>query len=166
MKKKQKQHENGSKIRKNQSTLRSRNEVNILGEIVLKSQWSLDGSRIELDLAAGALAIKRVSGVAGVPDDVVLSVLSGLVCSGTWKGSCAGLIAWWLCWRSSRLVSTFCTHASVSQAWPLCFKITVIVAFGFPADASCGSCLTDFQGLKDTETSGTSVFFFLTSTTG
>ena len=51
----------------------------------------------ELDLTAGALAIKPVSGVAGDPDDVVLSVLSGLVCSETWKGSWAGLIAWWLC---------------------------------------------------------------------
>ena len=46
----------------------------------------------ELDLTAGALAIKRVSGVAGVPDDVFLSVLSGLVCPGTWKGSLTGLI--------------------------------------------------------------------------
>ena len=61
----------------------------------------------EVDLTAGALAIKRVSGVAGVPDDVVLSVLSGLVSSGIWKGSWAGLIAWWLCWRSSRLYSTY-----------------------------------------------------------
>ena len=61
----------------------------------------------ELDLTAGALAIKRVSGVAGVRDDVVLSVLSGLVSSGTCKGSWAGLIAWWLCWRSSRLDSTY-----------------------------------------------------------
>ena len=32
----------------------------------------------KLDLTAGALAIKRVSGVAGVQDNVVLSVLSGL----------------------------------------------------------------------------------------
>jgi len=44
----------------------------------------------ELNLTAGALAIKRVSGVAGVQDDAFLSVLSGLVSSGTKKGSWAG----------------------------------------------------------------------------
>ena len=59
----------------------------------------------ELDLTAGALTIRPASGVAG--DDFVLSVLSGLVCSETWKGSWAGLIAWWLCWRSYRLDSTY-----------------------------------------------------------
>ena len=57
----------------------------------------------ELDLTPGTLALRRVSGVAGVSDDVALSVLSGLVCSGTWKGSWAALIVWWLCWRSFRL---------------------------------------------------------------
>ena len=46
----------------------------------------------KLVLTAGALAIKWLSGVAGVRDDVVLSVLSGLFFffSGTWKGSWAG----------------------------------------------------------------------------
>ena len=44
-KKKEKPHEHGSNIRKNQSTLRFGNEVNISEDIVLKSQWSLDGSR-------------------------------------------------------------------------------------------------------------------------
>ena len=43
----------------------------------------------ELDLNAGAPAIKRVSGVAGVSHVVALSVLSRLVCPGTWKGSWA-----------------------------------------------------------------------------
>ena len=43
--KKQRQYEDDSKIRKHQSTLRSRTEANIPGDIVLKSQWSLDGSQ-------------------------------------------------------------------------------------------------------------------------
>ena len=81
--------------------------MNIPEDIVLKLQWSLDRPRIELDLAAGALTIKRVSGVAGVPDDVALPVLSGLDSSGTWKGAWAAFIAWWLCRRSSRLDSNY-----------------------------------------------------------
>ena len=107
----------------------------------------------ELDLTAGALAIKRVSGVAGVPDDVVLSVLSGLVSSGTWKGSWAGLIAWWLWWRSSRLDSIYRKAAVRTSMWPKtgvsalktlsCFRLS---------DASFGSCLILLQGLQDTGT--------------
>ena len=74
--------------------------MNISGDIFLKLQSSLDRPRIELDLAAGALAINLVIGVAEVSDDAVLSVLSGLDSSGTWKGSWAAFIAWWLCRRS------------------------------------------------------------------
>ena len=61
----------------------------------------------ELKLTAGAPAMKRVSGVAGVSDVVVFSILSRLVCSGTWKSSWAGLIARWLCCRFSRLGRTY-----------------------------------------------------------
>ena len=106
-------------MKKRQSTLRSRNKEYISGDIVLKLQWSLDRPRFELDLAAGALATKRVNGVAGVPDDVVLSILSGLDSSGTWKGSWAAFIAWWLCQRSSRLDSN---HQKASVRTSLCPK--------------------------------------------
>ena len=116
----------------------------------------------ELDLTPGALAIKRVSGVAGVPDVVVLSVLSGLVCSGTWKGTWAGLIDWWFCWRSSRLDSTY-RNASVLKS--MCPKTRLSALKSLScfrlSDASCGSCLTLHQGLQDTGTLRTGVFFLL-----
>ena len=147
-------------MKKRQSTLRSRNKEYISGDIVLKLQWSLDRPRFELDLAAGALATKRVNGVAGVPDDVVLSVLSGLDSSGTWKGSWAAFIAWWLCRRSSRLDSNYqkaslrtslCLETGLSTLKSLsCFRLS---------DASCGFCLTLLLGFQDTGTLGTSVFF-------
>ena len=136
--------------------------MNISGDIVLKFQWSLDRPRIEFDLAAGALAISRVSGAAGVPDDAVLSVLSGLDSSGTWKGSWAAFIAWWLCRRSSRLASNYqkasirtslCPKTGLSTLKSLsCFRLS---------DASCDFCLTLLLGFQDTGTLGTSVFFFL-----
>lgn len=123
----------------------------------------------ELDLTAGALAIKWASDFAGVPDDVFLSVLSGLVCSGTWKGSCVGLIAWWLYWRSSRLDST-CQKASVRAS--LCLKagLSVLTSLSWYLLAFWRS----LWPLSDTP-SGTSenqnltdwcFYFFLTSTTG
>ena len=102
----------------------------------------------ELDLTAGALAIKRVSGVAGVPDDVVLSVLSGLVSSGTWKGSWAGLIAWWLWWRSSRLDSTYRKDSVRTSLWPktglsaLRTVPTVVIAHTFCASPDTRNILS------------------------
>ena len=114
----------------------------------------------ELDLTPGALTIKWVSGVAGVPDVVVLSALSGLVCSRTWEGSWAGLIAWWLCWRSSRLDSTY-RKASVRKS--LCPKTRLSALKSLScfrlSDPSCGSCLRLHQGLQDTGTLRTGVFF-------
>ena len=100
-------------------------------------QWSLDRPRIELDLAVGALAIKRVSGVAGVPDDVVLPVLLGLDSSGTWKGFWAAFIAWWLFRRSSRLDSNYqkasirtslCPKTGLSTLKSLSCFLTLLVA--------------------------------------
>ena len=63
------------------------------------------------------------------------------------------LITWWLCWRSSRLDSTYrkdsirtslCPKTGLSALKTLsCFRLS---------DASCGSCLTLLQGIQDTGT--------------
>ena len=101
---------------------------------------------------------KRVSGVAGVPDDVVLSVLSGLDSSGTWKGSWAAFIAWWLFRRSSRLESNYQKASTRTSLSP---KTTLkSLSFFRLSDASCGFCLKLLLGFQDTGTLGTSVFFF------
>ena len=85
-------------------------------------------------------------------------MLSGLVCSGTWKGSWAGLIDWWLCWRSSRLDSTS-RKASVRKSLCPKTRLSALKSLSFfpLSDTYCGSCLT----LQDTGTLRTGVFFFL-----
>ena len=136
--------------------------MNISGDIFLKLQSSLDRPRIELDLAAGALAINLVIGVAEVSDDAVLSVLSGLDSSGTWKGSWAAFIAWWLCRRSSRLDSNYQKASIRTSLCPKTGHSTLKLLSCFRVfNASCDFYLTLLLGFQDTGTLGTSVFSIL-----